>query len=86
MVRSSLISLFFSPHSPYLLDFSAAIDTSYPILLDFSCGSDSKESTCNAGVLDLIPGSGRFPGEGNGNPLQQYSGLENFMDEEPGGL
>ena len=46
MVRSSLISLsLFFFHSPYLLDFSAAIDTSYPILLDFSCGSDSKEST-----------------------------------------
>ena len=30
-------------------------------------------------TLDSIPGSGRFPGEGNGNPLQ-YSGLENPMD------
>ena len=38
-----------------------------------------KESTCNAGDLDLIPGSGRSPGEGNGNPLQ-YSSLENPMD------
>ena len=35
-----------------------------------------KESTYNAGDLDLIPGSGRSPGEGNGNPLQ-YSCLEN---------
>ena len=42
-------------------------------------GSDSKESACNAGDLGLIPGSGRFPGEGNGNPLQ-YSCLENPMD------
>ena len=33
-------------------------------------GSDSKESTCNAGDLGSIPGSGRSPGEGNGNPLQ----------------
>ena len=33
----------------------------------------------NAGDLGLIPGSGRSPGEGNGNPLQ-YSCLENFMD------
>ena len=32
-----------------------------------------------------IPGLGRFPGEGNGNPLQ-YSCLENPMTEEPGGL
>ena len=38
-----------------------------------------KESACNAGDLDLIPGLGRSPGEGNGNPLQ-YSCLENPMD------
>ena len=38
-----------------------------------------KESACNAGDLDLTPGSGRSPGEGNGNPLQ-YSCLENLMD------
>ena len=42
-------------------------------------GSDGKESTCNSGVLGLIPGLGRSPGEGNGYPLQ-YSGLENPMD------
>ena len=42
-------------------------------------GSDGKESACNAGDLGLSPGSGRSPGEGNGNPLQ-YSGLENSMD------
>ena len=40
-----------------------------------------KESTCNAGDLDSIPGSGRSPGEGHGNPLQ-YSCLENSMDGE----
>ena len=45
------------------------------------CGSAGKESACNAGVLGLIPGLGRFPGEGNGNPLQ-YSCLENSMDKE----
>ena len=33
----------------------------------------------------LIPGLGRFPGEGNGDPLQ-YHCLENLMDKEPGGL
>ena len=37
-------------------------------------------SACNAGDLGLIPGSGRSPGEGNGNPLQ-YSCLENPMDK-----
>ena len=43
------------------------------------CGSGGKESACNAGDLGSIPGSGRSPGEGNGNPLQ-YSCLENPMD------
>ena len=47
--------------------------------LGFPGGSDSKESSCNAGDLGLIPGLGRFPGEGNGYPLQD-SGLENSMD------
>ena len=42
-------------------------------------GSDSKESAYNAGDLGSIPRSGRFPREGNGNPLQ-YSCLENSMD------
>ena len=42
-------------------------------------GSVGKESTCNAGDLGLIPGLGRSPGEGTGNPLQ-YSCLENSMD------
>ena len=40
-----------------------------------------KESACNAGDADSIPGSGRSPAEGNGNPLQ-YSCLENSMDGE----
>ena len=47
----------------------------------FPGGSDSKESTCNAGDLDSIAGLGRFPGERNGNPLQ-YSCLKNSMDRE----
>ena len=45
----------------------------------FPCGSAGKESTCNAGNLDSIPGLGRSPREGKGYPLQ-YSGLENSMD------
>ena len=45
----------------------------------FPGGSVSKESTCNAGHLDSIPGLGRSPAEGKGYPLQ-YSGLENPMD------
>ena len=46
---------------------------------EFPGGSDSKESSCNAGDLGSIPGLGRSPGEGNDNPLQ-YSCLENSMD------
>ena len=42
----------------------------------FPGGSDGKESSCNVGDLGLIPGLGRSPGEGHGNPLQ-YSCLEN---------
>ena len=38
----------------------------YPILQDFSGGSDGKEPTCNAGDLGLIPGLGRSPREGTG--------------------
>ena len=45
----------------------------------FPRSSVSKESASNAGDPGLIPGLGRFPGEGNGNPLQ-YSCLENPMD------
>ena len=50
--------------------------------LGFSGSSDSKESTCNVGDLDSIPGLARSPGGGNEeycNPLQ-YSCLENPMD------
>ena len=45
----------------------------------FPGGSEVKVSACNAGDLGLIPGLGRSPGEGNGNPFQ-YSCLENPMD------
>ena len=46
---------------------------------DFPGGSDGKASAYNVGDLGSIPGLGRSPGEGNGNPLQ-YSCLENPMD------
>ena len=45
----------------------------------FPGGSDGKESACNAGDLGSVPGLGRSPGGGHGNPLQ-YSCLENPMD------
>ena len=47
--------------------------------VDFPGGLDGKVSVYNAGDLGLILGSGRFPGEGNGNPLQ-YSCLQNPID------
>ena len=61
----------------------------HPMWLGLPQWHSGKESTCNAGDLGLIPGSGRSPGEENGNPLQ-YSGLENPMDRSlvgyrPGG-
>ena len=52
------------------------------VVFRFPGGSDGKVSVCNAGDtggVGSIPGSGRSPGEGNGNPLQ-YSCLENPMD------
>ena len=48
---------------------------------DFPGGSDGKASAYNAGDPGSVPGSGRSPGEGNGNPLQ-YPCLENPMDGE----
>ena len=48
-------------------------------LTSFPGGSEGKASACNAGDLGSIPGSGRSPGGGNGNPLQ-YSCRENPMD------
>ena len=46
----------------------------------FPGGSDGKESACNAGDLGSIPGLGRSPGGGHGNPLQ-CSCLENLHEQ-----
>ena len=51
----------------------------------FPGGSEGKESTCNVGDPGYIPGSGRFPGEGNGNPLY-FLAWRIPWTEEPGGL
>ena len=51
------------------------------ILLGFPGGSDGKEFACNAEDLGSIPGLGRYPGGGHGNPFQ-YSCLENTIDRE----
>ena len=52
---------------------------------EFPGRSNGKESTCSAGGVGSIPGSGRSPGEGRSRPLQN-SCLENSWTEEPGGL
>ena len=55
-------------------------------IVDIPSGSDGKETACNVGDLGSVPGLGRSPGEGHGNPLQ-YSCLENSpQTKEPGGL
>ena len=63
----------------WLDSITSSIDMNYSKLQEFPGGSERKESACNVGEPGLIPGSGRCPGEGNGNPLQ-YSCLENPMD------
>ena len=67
-----------------LKEMNGVISTSYLLSIydmhmDFPGGSGCKASAYNARDLGSIPGSGRSPGEGNGNPLQ-YSCLENPMD------
>ena len=81
LVNDMSIYTFWMQLSLYCFLFSNVSSGSYPILFIyvFPGGSDSKASAYNAGDLGSIPGLGRSPGEGNGNPLQ-YSCLENPMD------
>ena len=52
--------------------------------MDFPGGSDGKASACNTEDPGLIPGLGRYPGEGNGNPLWYVClGNPNPMDRAP---
>ena len=62
-----------------LSDFTFTFTFIGHMIWGFPCGTAGKESSCNAGDLDSNPGLGRFPGEGQGYPLQ-YSGLKNSMD------
>ena len=48
----------------------------------FRSGSEGKESACNAGDLGSFPGSGRCPGEENGNPLQYILAWRILWTEE----
>ena len=61
------------------VELELEVPCEFMVFINFPGGSAVKESTCNAGDMDLIPGLGRYPGEGNSYPLQ-YSGLENLMD------
>ena len=66
--------------SPHMLSCTMAPSTSSPeTIWGFPGGSSGKESACNAGDSGSICGSGRSPGDRNGNPLQ-YSCLENPMN------
>ena len=63
--------------------FSVVSKAELDVFLEFSCpgGSEVKASASSAGDRGVIPGLGRYVGEGNGNPFQ-YSCLENSMDRE----
>ena len=69
----------YSTSAQVAADWTAQHLQSVALLMGFPGGSDGKASACNAGDPGSIPGSGRSPGEGNGNPLQ-HSCLENPMD------
>ena len=63
------------------IKISLKLRRDFPGSSGFPGGSEGETSACNAGDPGSIPGSGRSPGEGNGN-LLQYSCLENPMDRE----
>ena len=77
----SLLAIWMSSLGKKNLSWSSA-QFFISLFVDFSDGSVGKASVYNAEGLGSIPGSGRFPGEGNGNQLQ-YSCLENPMDIGP---
>ena len=56
-----------------------ALEATARSITGFPGGSDGKDSVCNVGDPGLIPGLGRSPEQGHGNPLQ-YSCVENPMD------
>ena len=81
-VRANLIFISLSPRPEWKLHKGkglCSLQNSQCLGLGLSGAWDSRESAYNAGDPGSIPGSGRSPGEENGNPLQ-YSCLENSMD------
>ena len=74
------LPLWFACHTSGLLHTSECIScVKFYLVCVFPCVSNSKESACNMGDLGSMPGLGRSPGEGNGNPLQYYC-QENSTD------
>ena len=73
------VTFFVSCDNFWCNDYFVWFKYCYPWSWQLSACSDGKESAWKSGDLGLIPGLGRFPGEGNGYPFQ-YSFLENFMD------
>ena len=63
----------------YQLRITGFLELEMTLFTGFPGGSEDKASSCKAGDAGSIPGSGRYPGEGNDNPLQ-YSCLENSVD------
>ena len=71
---SKVMSLLFNTLSRFIIVFlprnkCLLISWLSPLIWEFPGGSDGEESACNAGDPGSIPGLGRCPGEGNGNPL-----------------
>ena len=75
------LHLHFYSQSSIFLFIAPSILKLQKTFLGFPGGSEVKASASNAGDLGLTPGSGRSPGEENGNPLQYFC-LENPMDGE----
>ena len=83
--RSRFPLINFLVHTQTYMYTHTHINTTYVIGYWFCFSACNTWNACNARNLDPITRLGRYPGEGNGNPLQ-YSCLENSMDEEPSGL
>ena len=83
MMENPILFSFFplSTEERFMLITPMKVSVHFYTTRGFPGGSDGKASAYNAGDPGSIPGSGRSPGEGDGNPLQ-YSCLENTMDGE----
>ena len=79
-IQSSFVLLIINTLPFSLASLSIPFHLEYKHPEGFPGSSDGKEFACNVGDTGLIPGLGRFPGEGNGNPLQ-CSCLENPRDK-----